>query len=113
MGRHEVKEGAAGRVSDAATRLHTLPHKQTHNRRRRFNYTLPTGPALVAWSKAGPGHTLAADALESCGSAEQGSLMVKKFVRDTWDDPSGLIGGWGEPDHGAYVDETVAGGLGL
>lgn len=79
---------------------------------RRWNFNLPAVPTLVAWSKGGPGHQIGPDALQTC-SSEQATLLMKKFIRDTWDDPAGAIGSWGEPEHGAWVDPFVSDGMGV
>lgn len=43
----------------------------------------------------------------------QAALLLRKFLRDTWDDPTGVIGSWGGPEHGAFVSDVMHGGLGL
>lgn len=84
-------------------------------RSRRFggDFHLPAGPCLAAWSLDGPGHALGSGALAACASGEQAALLMRKFVRDTWDDPSGDAGAWQEAEHGAWVDEFVDNGLGV
>jgi len=67
----------------------------------------------VAWSKAGPGATLSADTVASCAAPDQSTLLLRKFIRDTWDDPTGVLGSWGHPEHGAWVEQWMQDGLGL
>ncbi len=91
----------------------THNHLTPPNNRTRFDYNLPSTPALVAWTKSGPGHTLSADALASCADADQSGLLLRKYIRDTWDDPTGVIGGWDMAEHGEYVEAWVEDGQGI
>ncbi|GBF89740.1 cysteine synthase B [Raphidocelis subcapitata] len=81
--------------------------------KRRYDFTLPSGPTLVAWTKAGPGNALCGGGLDSCCSSEQAVALLRKFLRETWDEPAGAGGGWGEADHGAWVEHWVYDGLGV
>lgn len=67
----------------------------------------------MAWTKAGPGSALSGASLESCPSGEQAAALLRKFLRETWDDPAGAAGGWDEAGHGAWVEEWVYDGLGV
>ncbi|KIZ05644.1 cysteine synthase B [Monoraphidium neglectum] len=70
------------------------------------------GPHYVLFTagagcEGGEGEAAAAAALKGA------ALLVRKFVRDTWDDPAAPSADWQEPGHGAFVDEWVSEGLGV
>jgi hypothetical protein len=90
------------------------PPLTPHFHRAHFDFDLPALPCLIAWTQAGPGSALGGTALTSCASEAAAELLVRKFIRDTWDEPAGAGGVWAEAHHGAWVDDGwVEEGLGM
>jgi hypothetical protein len=90
-------------ATSSGRRLLTVPHHAPRaplspppNRSRCFNFAPSRLPCLAVWSAAGPGQRLEAGSLDALSSEEERAALVRKFVRDTWDQPAAEGSGWDE-----------------
>jgi len=63
----------------------------------------------VAWTPEGPRQQLRASTLDD-SSIDESSALVRRFVRDTWDQPAAAEGaGWAEGEWGGSGGERCSG----